>query len=69
MLTLPEGSKGFVVYYDAPRVGLGCVLMHHGKVIAYASRQLKLHKRNYRSCGVCSEIMEEIFLWGSCQCL
>ena len=47
MLTLPEGSKGFVVYYDASRVGLWCVLMQHGKVIAYASRQLKVHERNY----------------------
>ena len=40
MLTLPEGTKGFVVYCDAFRVGLGCVIMQHGKVIAYASRKL-----------------------------
>ncbi|WMV46439.1 hypothetical protein MTR67_039824 [Solanum verrucosum] len=36
-----EGSDGYVIYYDASRVGLGCVLMHRGKVIAYASGQLK----------------------------
>ncbi|WMV46128.1 hypothetical protein MTR67_039513 [Solanum verrucosum] len=41
VLTLPEGSNGYVIYYDASRVGLGRVLMQRGKVIAYASRQLK----------------------------
>ncbi|XP_070011776.1 uncharacterized protein [Nicotiana sylvestris] len=47
VLALPEGSEGYVVYYDASRVGLGCVLMQHGKVIAYASRQLRKHEYNY----------------------
>ena len=47
VLTLPEGTKGFVVYCDVSLVGLGCVLMQHGKVIAYAIRQLKVHERNY----------------------
>ncbi|WMV46412.1 hypothetical protein MTR67_039797 [Solanum verrucosum] len=47
VLTLPEGTEGFVVYCDASRVGLGCVFMQHGKVIAYASRQLKVHDKNY----------------------
>ena len=47
VLTLPEGTKGFVVYCDASRVGLGCVIMQNRKVIAYASRQLKVHERNY----------------------
>ncbi|WMV46041.1 hypothetical protein MTR67_039426 [Solanum verrucosum] len=47
VLTLPESTNGFVVYCDASRVGLGCVLMQHGKVIAYASRQLKVHEKNY----------------------
>ncbi|WMV58966.1 hypothetical protein MTR67_052351 [Solanum verrucosum] len=41
VMTLLEGTNGFVVYRDASRVGLGCVLMPNGKVIAYASRQLK----------------------------
>ena len=40
-LTLPLGDEGYKVYCDASRVGLGCVLMQNGKVIAYASRQLK----------------------------
>ena len=47
VLTLPEGVDDFVVYYDASRVGLGCVFMQHGKVVAYASRQLKVHEWNY----------------------
>src|SRR5262249_14823885 len=47
VLSLPVGSGGFVVYTDASLLGLGCVLMQHGKVIAYASRQLKDHELNY----------------------
>ena len=38
VLALPSGKDGFVVYSDASRQGLGCVLMHNGRVIAYASR-------------------------------
>ncbi|GKG28255.1 putative reverse transcriptase domain-containing protein, partial [Tanacetum coccineum] len=40
-------SEDFVVYYDALNQGFGCVLMQRGKVIAYASRQLKIHEKNY----------------------
>ncbi|KAK9075289.1 hypothetical protein SSX86_003612 [Deinandra increscens subsp. villosa] len=47
ILSLPEGTDGFVVYCDASHQGLGCVLMQHTKVIAYASRQLKVHEKNY----------------------
>ena len=47
VLTLPQGIKGFVIYTDASNQGYGAVLMQHGKVIAYASRQLKVHERNY----------------------
>ncbi|WMV29624.1 hypothetical protein MTR67_023009, partial [Solanum verrucosum] len=47
VLTLSYGTDGFVVYCDASRVGLGCVLMQHSKVIPYASRQLKVHEMNY----------------------
>ena len=47
VLTLPSGQDGFVVYCDASRQGLGCVLMQNDKVIAYASRQLKKHEQNY----------------------
>ncbi|GJZ27530.1 putative reverse transcriptase domain-containing protein [Tanacetum coccineum] len=47
ILALPEGSEDFVVYYDASHKGLGVVLMQREKVIAYASRQLKIHEKNY----------------------
>lgn len=47
LLTLPEGTEEYVVYCDASRIGLGYVLMQHGKVIAYTSRQLRKHKQNY----------------------
>ena len=44
---LTRGTQGFVVYYDASKVGLGCVLMQNGMVITYASRQLKIYEKNY----------------------
>ncbi|GJZ04183.1 putative reverse transcriptase domain-containing protein [Tanacetum coccineum] len=47
VLALPNGSEDFVVYCDASGIGLGYVLMQRGKVIAYASRQLKIHEMNY----------------------
>jgi len=47
ILVLPRESEKFVVFSDASLKGLGCVLMHQDKVIAYASRQLKDHERNY----------------------
>ncbi|GKA21325.1 putative reverse transcriptase domain-containing protein [Tanacetum coccineum] len=47
VLALPDRPEDFVVYCDASRIGLGCVLMQRGKVIAYASRQLKIHEKNY----------------------
>ncbi|GJR44380.1 putative reverse transcriptase domain-containing protein [Tanacetum coccineum] len=47
ILALPDGPEDFVVYCDASRIGLGCVLMQRGKVIAYSSRQLKIYEKNY----------------------
>ncbi|KAJ9543842.1 LOW QUALITY PROTEIN: hypothetical protein OSB04_023549 [Centaurea solstitialis] len=47
ILALPEETDNFVVYCDASHQGLGCVLMQNEKVIAYASRQLKVHEKNY----------------------
>ncbi|KAA3465805.1 DNA/RNA polymerases superfamily protein [Gossypium australe] len=47
VLVQPEPGKELVVYSDASMNGLGCVIMQEGKVIAYASRQLKLHEKNY----------------------
>lgn len=59
ILTLIEGSGDFIVYFDASCVGLGCVLMQHRKVIAYASRQLKVHEMNYPICDL--ELLAIIF--------
>ncbi|GJY13931.1 putative reverse transcriptase domain-containing protein [Tanacetum coccineum] len=47
ILALPEESENFVVYCDASHKGLGMVLMQKEKVIAYASRQLKVYEKNY----------------------
>ncbi|GJR95359.1 putative reverse transcriptase domain-containing protein [Tanacetum coccineum] len=47
VLALLNGPEDFVEYCDAFGIGLGCVLMQRGKVIAYASRQLKIHEENY----------------------
>ncbi|GJZ46479.1 hypothetical protein Tco_0594075 [Tanacetum coccineum] len=47
ILALPDGSEDFIAYCDASIKGLGAVLMQREKVIAYASRQLKIHEKNY----------------------
>nr|GEX39646.1 putative reverse transcriptase domain-containing protein [Tanacetum cinerariifolium] len=47
IMALPEGIEDFVVYCDASIKGLGAVLMQREKVMAYGSRQLKVHKKNY----------------------
>ncbi|GKE99857.1 putative reverse transcriptase domain-containing protein, partial [Tanacetum coccineum] len=47
ILALPEGREDFISYCDASKKGLGAVLMQREKVIAYASRQLKIHEKNY----------------------
>ncbi|GJT69954.1 putative nucleotidyltransferase, ribonuclease H [Tanacetum coccineum] len=47
VLALPQGVENFIVYCDVSHKGLGAVLMQNEKVIAYASRQLKIHEKNY----------------------
>ena len=47
ILIVPERGHGYTVYCDASKVGLGCVLMQSGRVVAYSSRQLKNHEQNY----------------------
>nr|GFB18800.1 putative reverse transcriptase domain-containing protein [Tanacetum cinerariifolium] len=47
ILALPDGCEDFIVYCDASNKGLGAVLMQREKVISYASRQLKIHEKNY----------------------
>ena len=47
MLTQPTSGREYAMYSDASKIGLGCVLMQYGKVVAYASKQLKPHQQNY----------------------
>ena len=47
VLTQLTPGKEYTMYSDASRIGLGCVLMQDGKVVAYESRQLKPHEQNY----------------------
>ncbi|GKA53042.1 putative reverse transcriptase domain-containing protein [Tanacetum coccineum] len=47
ILALPEGSEDFIAYCDTSKKGLGAVLMQRKKVISHASRQLKIHEKNY----------------------
>ena len=47
VLVLPDIHRSFDIYCDASRQGLGCVLMQEGKLVAYASRQLRPHELNY----------------------
>ena len=47
ILTIPLGSGGFTIYSATSKKGLGCVLMQHGKVVAYASKLLKPYEQNY----------------------
>ena len=65
MLTTPISGKLFTVYCDASTVGLGCVLMQQDKVIAYASRQLKSHERNYPTYDL--ELVAMVFALKTCR--
>ena len=47
VLTQPTCGREYVIFSDASLNGLGCVQIQEGKVVAYASRQLKLHEKNY----------------------
>jgi hypothetical protein len=74
MLIMPDIHKGFVVYCDASRQGLGCVLMQEGKVVAYASRQLRKHEQNYPTHDLklaaavhALKIWRDYMIWNKCQ--
>ena len=47
MFTQSTPGREYVMYSDASSIGLGCVLMQDGKVVPYASRQMKPHEHNY----------------------
>ena len=68
MLTQPTSGKNMFLYSDASKIGLGCILMQDGKVVAYASRQMKPHEQNYPTydlelAAVRFENMETLFIW------
>ncbi|GJS04177.1 putative reverse transcriptase domain-containing protein [Tanacetum coccineum] len=64
ILALPEGSEDFIVYCDASIKGLGVVLMQREKVIAYASRQLKIHEKNYTTQDLeLGAVMFDLNIW------
>ena len=46
-MIVPERGQRYTVYCDASKDGLGCVLMQSERVVAYGSRQVKNHERNY----------------------
>ncbi|GJU77350.1 putative reverse transcriptase domain-containing protein [Tanacetum coccineum] len=66
ILALPDGPEDFVVYCDASGIGLGCMLMQRGEVIAYASRQLKIHEQNYTTHDL--ELGAVVFLFSDYDC-
>lgn len=47
LLTISFGDDGYIIYSNASRKGLGCVLMQHGKVVSYTSQQIKSYEQNY----------------------
>nr|GEV52938.1 putative reverse transcriptase domain-containing protein [Tanacetum cinerariifolium] len=64
ILALPEGTKNFVVYYDASHYGLGTIMMSKEKMIAYDSRQLKVNEKNYPTHDLeLGEIVFTLKLW------
>jgi hypothetical protein len=64
VLILPDVHKSFSVYCDASHTGLGCVLMQEGRVVAYSSRQLKIHEKNYPTHGLeLADVVHALKTW------
>ena len=64
ILTLLDIQRSFIVYCDASRQGLGCVLMQDDKVVTYASRQLKKHEENYPTHDLeLAAVMHALKIW------
>jgi hypothetical protein len=67
ILIVPRRDIGYVVYCDASKDGLGCVLMQEGQVIAYGSRQLKIHEQNYRTRDLeLAAVVHALKIWRHC---
>ncbi|WVZ60327.1 hypothetical protein U9M48_010370 [Paspalum notatum var. saurae] len=68
VLTLPDLQKNFVVYCDASRQGLGCVLMQDNRVVSYASRQLRAHEENYPTHDLeLAAVVHALKIWRCCR--
>ncbi|KAJ9565173.1 hypothetical protein OSB04_001139 [Centaurea solstitialis] len=65
ILSLPDGTEDFVVYSDALKMGLGCVLMQRGKVISYASRQFKGSREKLSAAVVFALKLWRHYLYGT----
>lgn len=65
MLTLPNGNKCYVVYNDAYKLGLSSVLMQHGKMVAYTSRQPKTQEQKYATHDM--ELVAMVFVFKLCR--
>ncbi|GKE04169.1 putative reverse transcriptase domain-containing protein, partial [Tanacetum coccineum] len=64
ILALPQGADNFIVYCDATHKGLGAVLIQNEKVVAYASRQLKIHEKNYTTHDLeLGEVVFSLKIW------
>ena len=65
VLTQPTYGKEYLIFSDSSLNGLGCVLMQEGKVVAYASRQLKPHEKNYPTHDLeLAAIVFKLKIWG-----
>jgi hypothetical protein len=64
VLVMPDMEKPFSIYCDASGQGLGCVVMQDGRVVAYASRQLRKHEVNYLTRGlVLAIVVHALKIW------
>lgn len=67
VLLLPDTDKGFQIYCDASKQGLGCVLMQDGKVISYASRKLRPNEGNYPNHDLeLAAVIHALKIWRHC---
>lgn len=67
VLAQPDIEKRFDIYCDALGIGLGCVLMHEGRVISYASRQLRQHEEHYPTHDLeLTAVVHALKMWRHC---